>query len=216
MDDILLMKFGSYEYMISLLREGIIFCNTLDYFTREEVKANKQLADKDETCFQMKFLGESILKLTPENGEPITLNLDSAQFKEFGNTPLYNVYCMFGLRISKSLNEPKAMYHPDLTDFGTHFVLIQNIPEFFCRLDNELLKLPYKFNRRFVEYKDFLNFTGIKTAFQKNKSFEHQNEYRLLIETKSSEPLIIRLGNLEDIASIHEAKKEVLFTAHHL
>jgi hypothetical protein len=213
MDDIILMKFGSEDNMNSLLKEGIIFCNTLEYYTREDVKANKQLADKDETCFNMKFYDKGILQVKGKDGESLKLNVTNFQLKEFGNSPLFNVYCMFGLRIPKSLKEETAMYSPDLAEFGTHFVLIQNMPEFLKRLDDALSKLPYKSDRRFVEYKDFSSFTGSKTAFQKNKSFEHQNEYRILIETHLSEPITVTLGSLEDVASLHEAKKEVLFTA---
>lgn len=216
MDDILLMKFGSFDYMNSLLEEGIVYCNTLDYYTKEDVKINKQLADKDETCYQMNFFKAGELKLTNKNRESIVLNVTNAHIKQFENAPLYNVYCLFSLKIPQSLNKESVMYHPDLTEFGTHFILIQNIPEFFKRLDNELLKSNYKYNREFIKYKDFSKHTGIKTPFQKDNFFKLQNEYRILIETHLSKEFIIRLGNIKDIASLHEAKKEALFTPYRL
>ena len=80
--------------------------------------------------------------------------------------------------------------------------------EFTCEYcGNKVNKLGYSTYYQPVNYfpeKDIAR--KIITPFDKREKYSYQNEFRILIECDLHTPLLIKLGSLEDIATIVYAK----------
>jgi hypothetical protein len=101
------LKFGSYEHIDALHKFGKIHCKSLHYFTT--IEDNKTRGDKDENCDQMKFYPKGHLKLTLQDFKPFSIDVSNAQFKEFINSPVGNLFCLFALPLAP-FRTPKPMF----------------------------------------------------------------------------------------------------------
>ena len=71
-------------------------------------------------------------------------------------------------------------------------------------------KTQYDYFLRFVNYLDLQTYTGKKTLFQKDLSYQWQQELRILINTdkyKLDDPFKLRIGNIEGISTIIDLSK---------
>jgi hypothetical protein len=52
-----------------------------------------------------------------------------------------------------------------------------------------------------VKYYDYTKHNGSLTVFHKEKVFEHQNEFRILLETTGEEPLKVKVPGLRQVST---------------
>ena len=102
------------------------------------------------------------------------------------------------------------MIHPEnkvdsrLTEFGDHFVLIHNTPEFFSRVDAAFGRLGRAYEGKIIKYYDEKGYSGELDVFCKPDSFKHQNEFRFFTDSTDDEAFVLRIGSIRDIATILE------------
>jgi hypothetical protein len=92
------------------------------------------------------------------------------------------------------------------TRFGDTGLLISDPKEFLTRIIKSVrgkFQFEYKPVYYYPDNHDFNNLT----AFNKPEYFSYQREFRLLLNFQSTEPLIIRIGSLEDISVKIESVK---------
>lgn len=89
--------------------------------------------------------------------------------------------------------------------FGEYFLLIHDSQEFLKRVKMELKKLKLAFDGNFVDYLDLSKYTGKKSVFQKDLEYEYQQEYWIFIKNKTSDPIIIEIGSIDDISILCES-----------
>ena len=193
----LLIKLGPQEYMERLIKYGEIYMNSTSFFKENN---NEEIGDIYEGV-------ESII-----NGNLIYR-------KDLEYEKLYCMWCLNNINeipksiITESSIKDKSNHMEIVIDFNKfskfnnsedlYMVVIKDIPEFNKRIAKCCKELGYNITKGLVSYYDD-NSKNIHliTPFMKRKKFEHQMELRYLINTKSNEPLILQIGNLEDIAQI--------------
>ena len=92
-------------------------------------------------------------------------------------------------------------------NFGKYAVVIKDIDEFFCRIAKASRQSEFQVFRRLVAYYDPeignpLHPDDFRIVFAKRKEFAHQREYRIAIDTGTTdhEPITFNIGSIEDIA----------------
>jgi hypothetical protein len=90
---------------------------------------------------------------------------------------------------------------------GNYAVLILNTQLFFKRFINATKKYNYRVKGQLVKYYDPTTFHGFikkDTIFQKQIEYSYQKEFRFAIDTgtKGTNPIMMEIGDLSDIASI--------------
>ena len=101
-------------------------------------------------------------------------------------------------------------------EFGEYTVFINNIPEFFRKMDNSIMSSSYFIRgcRGPVKYYDYKNYDGYISPFMKDKTFKFQFEFRYCFKIKSEvdESINVSIGNIEDIVTICKTSKFINIT----
>lgn len=196
---VLYFKFGAEKDMLDLLRNGTIYCNSLSYFAKEH-KSGRY--DTDELV--VKVVTKFDCKTVFYNEQGVKMKIYSTQTKDVVMNPFGNLYCLYSLNIDNVPVNSYHMFHRNMIDFGSHVVIIKNSYEFMRRLVDELGKSGIAHNKNFINYVSMKGFDGEKDFFTKDIAYRHQKEYRIHLETNSTEPYCFSIGSIENIAEIEE------------
>lgn len=202
-----LLKFGAKSHIQNLYENGEIYMNTLQTFAELD---KKEVGDKFERTVEIKNFGKSNLKLTSvETGKTYNFQLQTAQYKKDFLGDLGNIYSTYSL--SDRLLNRKKMHRVDkrMLSFGTHCLVIHDVPKFFELIKTELKKLKLTCFHNLVQYKDYKKNSHQVTYFQKSHLYSYQHEHRFVVRNQTSLPLILNIGPLKEIADIYNANDVV-------
>ncbi|MEO9020997.1 MAG: hypothetical protein ABI237_14890 [Ginsengibacter sp.] len=130
-------------------------------------------------------------------GNYISMHLRMSYDNVPGN--IYSLYCIS----SYGFEAPNEFFIDQrVKEFGSHFVFIKDLPEFFKRMKSHLKLLGHKFHDGFVEYYDKNRISGRIKVFQKPYEFEYQKEFRFYVDRDEILPLSFKIGSLTDIAEM--------------
>ena len=193
-----LIKMGEQQYMENLFYKGDVYMNSTLYYKDNE---NSEIGDRYE--------GATIIK----NGDILKyrVHLEKEKF-----------YCMWHLNNIVTCNTASYEYVPNsddikLTldfrqyhDFGEYMVVVSNIKEFNRRINNALAKIGLTEENQIVTYYNENDVEEKRISpFMKRSRYGHQNEIRYRVQTDSSEPLLISIGSIEDIAELFPVNCQV-------
>ena len=102
--------------------------------------------------------------------------------------------------ISKNLDDKDMQ-------FGDTFLVIFNPKEFLSRIDKAMKRNNLYYKWGLVNYYDDQNQEGELGIFYKSNKFKHQNEFRIFVENELKSPLILNIGNIEDICEIFKIEE---------
>ena len=196
-------KIGKEEHLKQLQKEGVVYCNTLKYFT--EIEDGKVRGDKHENAFEFDTYDnpEFLIKLADKpDSEFKKLNVTWAQMVKSNPNPFGNLYCLYCVDMTDAIDEGEISVDEKNGDFGTHALIFLNTDKFEEILFAELSLKKLNFHYGHVEYIDLKKHKGRKTLFQKDISYSYQNEFRIFIDNPTLEPLILKLGDLTEITTI--------------
>ena len=200
-----LLKFGNYEHILDLQKNGHLYCNTLDYFLT--VEDDDLRRDPDENVRRYEYMKAGHITIRPireETHSELTFKFSNALLKETLSNSLKNLFCLYSIRFTEeSLGHPFSI-PKKCAEFGSHFLMIMDCDEFFKRLDSAL-EGKMEFKRGFVEYKDFSTYTGNRDLLHKSIKYSFQNEYRILIQNSMNNVLNVNIGSIEDISTIYSS-----------
>ncbi|MDD2495169.1 MAG: hypothetical protein PHE29_08255, partial [Tissierellia bacterium] len=193
---------GEKEHMENFIKKGEMFFNSILYFKDKKINHDGRYDKKE---------GLSII-LDPENTY-ITINNIKYSHKElfqyaditFNNNLYHLIYSLYSFSIPKTKNYPKEIVMDEkMYNFGEYFVFIKDIEEFLKRVKIKINKLNLISKNNLVLYEDFKSYNGYLNNFIKDKRYEYQKEYRILIKNydENIKNKKIYIGNIEDIASI--------------
>ncbi len=191
--------------MIDLLENGTVYFNPIEYFRQVEEQIAR--GDKYEGTVKIQNYHEyEKLKLTltiPESGKKIELNPNKFHLREFLSEikgTLYSIYCI------KTPDVMDSNYAIDqrVKEFGTHFVIIKDVVKFLDLIFKELKKQNISYNSKVVNYYEKDKINGEVTLFDKSSDYEYQKEFRIVLYTSEIKPIVLKIGNLSDIAEIFE------------
>lgn len=194
---LLLMKIGKEEFMYDLMKKGIVFMNTTEYFRDHP---NYEIGDS--------FEGAAIV----QNGTVVEWRKDLDKEK---------LYCMWQINNVMPFECDSAEYDEKTNKHYVFFklskycgfadnsfvVVIRNIKEFNRRIEVACERKGLTVERQIVHYYDKSSYKPKKVCpFMKRKQYSHQQEVRYLVHTDSSKPLTLEIGSIEDIAIKYTAK----------
>lgn len=198
--EIILIKFGSYEHLMQLQDEGLLYMNYLPYFW--EIEDGELRGDP--------FDGVS----RTERGHKVTIGSDKIIGGKWimrmhpPEPKKINIFSMYALQphIEESFPVDRMNFR-----FGEHALVLINNDEFLRRLELYLNSQEISFNADLVKYVND-DHTGEVGEFRKLKCFAYQFEWRLVCFDGPGEPWKIRIGSIKDISVIvrsDEVNKEI-------
>lgn len=194
---LMFLKFGSEENITDLFTNGTLYLNTLQHFrTIEDAELR---GDLYEGVSQIKNYPPGAFEIPAINfkGEYINIHLRSLAEQVFGN--VYSLYCISSFAIP---NPSEFSIDERLSGFGNYCLLVKDNVEFLDRIRRSLRKAKLKFHEGFVSYYDRYAINSEVTVFQKPREFAYQNEFRIYVETNTTQPIILRIGDLRNIAQM--------------
>lgn len=196
-----LIKIGEKEHMNQFLNEGIVYMNSVSFFRN---CLNREQGDI--------FEGAEIVK----DGKVISLRK---------NYTFEKIFCMWHLNNLDPIKNAKSIQEKDdeaeaIFDFRDYngfsndinnscMVVIHNVLEFHNRLrsafENNGYKGRYK-SSHITYYDPFIKQEQRVDVFNKPLSYQNQNEIRYCVMDNNDKPLIIKLGDISDIAKLFPLK----------
>ena len=206
----LYMKFGTKEHLEKMQKEGILYCNTITYFSR--IDDNNKRGDKLEVATELEYLENVILEVKPANDSLAPwekLRITYMQLQKHYEKTLGNLYCMsvFDLTPSK---DTSLLNFENFTAFGSHVLIISREDIFIDKINKAFDKLKIKSCFKAIEYLDLRKYQGKKSLFQKDIKYSWQKEFRIILYTDKCEindPFEFSIGNIEDISIICDISK---------
>ncbi len=202
-----LIKLGKREHIEAFRNMGIVYMNSINYF--KEMEDDEQRKDRQEgiekieqvTWLKIKLEGKEI-----EFGRNSKTNtLSSAQLRVANPELEGNIFSM--IAITSELSKRTDRLDERNMEFGDSFLVIFNPKEFLYRIDAVIKKLNKTHYWNLVTYYDEKTHNGDLGAFYKPLRYEHQNEFRIFVNSNEKLPLILELGSIEDISEIFEINK---------
>lgn len=193
----LFLKLGSEENILDLFENGTIYMNTIEYFRK--VEDEELRGDKYEGVSKVINSLPGTFKIPGIDRE---FNYIKVHLKESYKKVLGNIYSLYAISSKGFLNPLDFKFDERNLRFGTHVVMIKDLPLFFNKMENELKKNNLKFNHGFVDYYDKEEVSREISLFEKPLEFEHQKEFRFYVENDKIEPIKIQIGNMKDYAEI--------------
>lgn len=195
MDVHALLKFGAPEHMEQLVKEGVLFMQPISYFIALEDNASR--GDKHEALSEYhQGPGTSIVidgkhELSHEKG---TLKFVTIRKEEEKNC---NIFCLLAITPSYRQVDPRN------DNLGDACVFIHKPASFLDRFRQAAAPICAQLQTGPVEYVPQATYRGSMGPFKKfAEGYAHQNEVRCLIRPGSPDPVILKLGSLEDIAEL--------------
>jgi len=111
-----------------------------------------------------------------------------------------NIFSMVGL-FTTGESELK-MVDKKCQQFGDTCVIITNPSEFLTRVQKEALIQNIDLSWDITEYYDIKEYTSAWSPFKKPAHLSYQQEFRLLVKRKETDPIILRIGSIEDISKM--------------
>lgn len=201
--DYIFFKIGQRKYMEDLFNNGDIFCNTFEYFAKSDAA---EVGDPDETVTDLHLGTLTKLTFTDKSGGKRAIEMKvPGQLKQRSTGHVGNIYSLYAFKYSERLDTGEFTLPENLLKFGDAIVVILDIHEFMERIEKKLKKDNRGYQRGFVKYLDYQNYSGDRSPFQKNITFQHQHEYRIYLHPKvdeAKEPLKNSIGSISEIAVI--------------
>ena len=193
----LFLKLGSEENILDLFENGTIYMNTIEYFRK--VEDEELRGDKYEGVSKVINSLPGTFKIPGIDRE---FNYIKVHLKESYKEVLGNIYSLYAISSKGFPNPLDFKFDERNLRFGTHGVMIKDLPLFFNKIENELKKNNLKFNHGFVDYYDKEEVSREITLFEKPLEFEHQKEFRFYVENDKIKPIKIQIGSMKDYAEI--------------
>ena len=193
----LFLKLGSEENILDLFENGTIYMNTIEYFRK--VEDEELRGDKYEGVSRVINSLPGTFKIPGIDRE---FNYIKVHLKESYKEVLGNIYSLYAISSKGFPNPLDFKFDERNLRFGTHGVMIKDLPLFFNKIENELKKNNLKFNHGFVDYYDKEEVSREITLFEKPLEFEHQKEFRFYVENDKIKPIKIQIGSMKDYAEI--------------
>ncbi|RPA67391.1 hypothetical protein EF405_16135 [Cyclobacteriaceae bacterium YHN15] len=183
-----LIKIGQREYMEKLLNSGEVYFNTIDFFRKND--------------FGDYLRGDFAegLKYSPlPNFRIPSLEKHGIKFKNAkinGDTEISHLYSMYML--TNEFWEGKMHFAKKIIEFGDYAVIIK--PREFLEKILKKAKVEVKYGPS--SYYRTPTIPLSLNPFSKREEFKYQNEFRFVINSNLKDPVIIKIGDISDIAII--------------
>lgn len=209
-------KVGKEEHINSLLKEGIIYANNIDYF--RQIDDQEGRGDICEGALYVVPTKEIQIMDDNRNWHPV--NNESSEYDLYiidSSKKHGHIYCLYSF-FEDDLNqfakkgELYTMYINEMLSFGEAILFIFNPNEFISRIKKKATEMGLNTVIKPIEYYTPGIYTGSLTPFHKRDEYAYQKETRIYIPNyKNQEPLIIKIGSIEDISTLIQKGDTIKF-----
>ena len=195
-----LLKFGKIEHLTELLNVGHVYIKPGDFF-KQNIDHGR--FDKTEGRQRLQNLKDSYFELRPKGeSQWRRLNFQKGKFENWFKISEYFIYSLYYISEDETKENPYFQIPETMKQMGDSYLVINNPKQFMDRIEKRLEKTGFEFNYGIVNYYDETQDQKNLTLFHKPKSFEYQNEFRILLKSNLTVPIEFDIGNLTDIAEI--------------
>lgn len=193
------LKFGDKIYM-ERLRDGELYVKTLADFKKD---VNHMRYDKTEGLASIEHIKERYLQLKPKEAtEWKNLKVNKGELKYWHDASKVHSYSLFYISEEQTRKEKYFIIPENMKEYGDYYLLITNPKEFITRIQNVLDYKKYKYDYSTISYYDPKENQNKLGFFHKDISHLGEQEFRILIETETLNPLILDMGTLNDISEV--------------
>jgi hypothetical protein len=192
----ILLKFSRREFLEEF-RAGYVFLRPQGYFT--DLENDVLRMDRFETVdriIQPSNVRDFRME-NPQTGQVFHLQPVSPILINMGIRN-YNLFCMYSIPTSHC-GSPQV--DPRCFAFGDSFVAVLDSQKFLNRVGRAAKKLGFSLDCHLVEYFDPDTHEGEVGPFRKPKSFDYQQEFRIIITPGAVEPVKLKVRTLKDITT---------------
>lgn len=203
-----LLKFGSQKNIMDLYENGTLYLSPFEQFQVSE-KNNYRGDRKEGTIFLENYPDPSIyrIEITDTYTGKTFLHTSKSLSKEYKDLSAGNLYSMYCIKNTELAEGQKYRVSEKMKEFGSHFLFIHNPQEFKRRVEKAFKELDLTYRAGVVKYYNDKNYSGPLSLFHKKIEQEYQKEFRIVTRNSKSEPIILKLKNLENISIIMETKR---------
>jgi hypothetical protein len=195
-----LLKFGEKEHMESLYNNGLIYCNTVQYFAN--LKDENNIGDEYETAFEVTRIKESFLEVKYNaNDEYERVAKGSGEFRQFytDKAACGNLFCTYHYdTTNQALDVIEPIYVP--IKINEWCVLIYDVQQFIDRFKQYVEANHIRLQYDLVKYTNLKAHIGEKSMFVKDLRYQEQKEFRFFIENPTKSLIVADIGSLQGIA----------------
>ena len=204
---IILLKYGKLEHLQDLLYNGVIYASSIEKIREKETKESADFRNDPlegiRKYTSVRPTKVTLISVLNKNLAPIEIYPENIKYWETPEKILGNICSFYGITTKDFINNQLIPIDTRMKEFGSHFILIKDFWEFIRRIDKAIeqtTKTTWHYG--FVKYFNEEDYKGEIDLFHKRSRYKHQKEFRLYFKTKSNEPFFIKIGNIEDIATI--------------
>lgn len=204
----ILVKLGEYQYMQKLIKDGELYLRPISEFTKMDSTCG--IGDQYENMTSYSAPKAPSIKIVFKDGTEFPLSESARITYGERSCKKYLIYSMAMVDFVKN-GEALTIKYPDVLNMiGAEYdtmVMIFNPKEFIKRIEgaiNDDWGMECKPVNYYAE-KDVILKT--LTPFDKRDSYSHQKEFRFCFDCDIDKPFSLKIGNIEDIAQIIQAKQ---------
>ncbi|WP_286709613.1 MULTISPECIES: hypothetical protein [Sphingobacterium] len=199
----ILIKIGRKEDLVKLQQLGQVYFGTFEGYRTQE----KEDIDLDQTDFyrrdsleglERRFSGSGSIRFKSKDQKDVTINIPEMKLNLFQNK-YSHLYCLYAI---PNVIDDTYKIDSKMLKFGESALIITKPLEFLERL---IGKIESNYDMDHVSYYDNCPMVNGKyEIFQKQKTFEYQNEFRIaanLIEDNS-----VFIGDITDISILLDSQ----------
>jgi hypothetical protein len=199
-----LLKFGQEQHLRDLLNRGVLY-----FSSKQTIRGSKKENSDDfrfdslegATVYESHGSGVHIL-MNSQTGEKIKVPALKVVFHGKPEIVYGNIISFYGITEKNFVDNKLIPVDNRMKSFGSHFLLIYDIPRFMKRLTTAMDKIRLNHSKGEVEYFDEDNHKGELHYYHKRSSLSYQNEYRIHLDRQSTSPYLLKVGNLREFAVI--------------
>lgn len=197
-----LIKVGKREHIESLSTKGIVFMNSINFFREmEDNEHRKDIYEGIEKIEQITWIKMVLGDKEVEFSKNTEKNrLGSSQLRMSNPKLEGNIYSMIAVT-DKLLAKTDRIDERNL-GFGDTLLVIYNPKEFMNRINRAINDSGMKHFFGLVQYYSEEVHEGNLGVFDKPQKYEHQNEFRIFVVSNKKAPLVLEIGNIEDISTV--------------
>lgn len=193
------IKIGREEHLKRFRNEGMLHCETLDFFA--EIEDGRRRGDKMENATKFFNKSNHVLTIFDENDKSknMKINLVKAHFSE--KNQAINLFCLYKVDINEYEENKPFMLEQKFCEeaWGSHFVIITQPENFIKQLEKKVNNLNLAMISDVVRYKDLANYKGDNDGFIKDESYSYQKEFRIKIKNNEAKCIDIFIGDISNI-----------------
>lgn len=207
MDIELLVKLGEYQYMERLIKDGELYLRPMSDFAKME--SGNGIGDKYENMESFISPKDPSIKIIFKDGTEFPLSKSSRITYGEHACNDFLIYSMAMIDFVQSGNTLKLKYPDELNKIGSDYdtIVVVFNPQEFIRRISQAIDNSWEMECKAVNYypeKDVI--LKELSPFDKRECYSHQKEFRFCFDCDIKHPFSLKIGNLEDIAQIIQAK----------